>query len=171
MNLGFLLPLSWERPRRRRSACSTPDSGRSPGTGAWVLGRAARRGRRPTWPSPWWWSLAWCSCPAATDRFCFSQTAANVNELLDPPAAGANKIRVIVMFLKNSKIFFENTKKQNLFVLSSHAKLIIIILTLKSWTHVTRVAPDWNLWRTLYQLSYSAAACSQEHEGQCAQRK
>ena len=26
------------------------------------------------------------------------------------------------------------------------------------WTHFSRVAPDWNLWRALYSLSYSATA-------------
>ena len=26
------------------------------------------------------------------------------------------------------------------------------------WTHVSRAAPDWDLWRTLFQLSYTAAA-------------
>ena len=30
------------------------------------------------------------------------------------------------------------------------------------WTHVSRVAPDWDLWRMIYQLSYSQAAITRE---------
>ena len=30
------------------------------------------------------------------------------------------------------------------------------------WTHVSRVAPDWDLWRTPYRLSYRAAAGAQK---------
>ena len=32
------------------------------------------------------------------------------------------------------------------------------------WTHVTWVGPDWDLWKTLYRLSYIAAASTLEHQ-------
>ena len=71
-------------------------------------------------------------------------------------------------FTMDQGIFFSSTYSPNSALISAQrmAPLGFLPTTFCSnviWTHVSRVAPDWDLWRILYWLSYSTLASWRWH--------